>query len=64
MHNLNSDTQVVIYFDDQRGQLLQVTYQSWLDYWRLIGWRLQGPVPELPLGMKPNKQMGLQNSLF
>ncbi len=48
MRRPGPSTQVVIYLEDPKGQLLQVSYESYLHYWRLIGWSLQGEAPELP----------------
>lgn len=59
----NADTQVIIYFDSPRGQLMQVSYSEYIHWWRLLGWRLQGPAPELP-HMPKIKKLGLQGGLL
>ena len=61
---MQDDTQVIIYFDDPRGQLLQVPYNSYLTYWRLIGWHLQGAAPMLPLELPYKKRQGVQAGLM
>lgn len=61
--NNNGDTQVIIYLDDPRGQLLQVSYSDWRSYWRLLGWSLQGEAPELP-DMPKVKRLGIQGGLL
>jgi hypothetical protein len=60
----NDNTPVIIYFDDPRGQCMVVSYKGYLDYWRLIGWTMQGIVPELPLEMAPRKRQGVQAGLL
>ena len=61
---MQDDTQVIIYFDDPRGQLLQVPYNSYLTYWRHIGWTLQGEAPRLPLEMAHSAPRGVQAGLM
>ena len=58
----NPDVQVAIYLDNPRGQVLQVSYKSYREYWRLIGWTLQGEAPTLDL--KVRKAVGLQAGLL
>lgn len=40
-------TQVVIYLDDPKGQLFQVSLGEWRRYWRGIGWSIQDRAPRL-----------------
>ncbi len=61
--NNNGDTQVIIYLDDPRGQLIQTSYNTWKIYYRLLGWHLQGEAPELP-DMPKVKLAGLQGGLL
>jgi hypothetical protein len=42
MNRPDNSTQVIIYCNDPRGQLMQVSYGEYLHYWRLIGWTMQG----------------------
>ena len=60
-----TDTQVIIYFDDPRGQLMQVSYSEYIGYWSRIGWHLEGKAPHLP-GIVPDRKpcQGLQNILL
>ena len=55
--------QVIIYLDSPDGQLMQVSYQEYLTYWRLIGWTLLGKAPELN-NMPRHKMAGLQAGLL
>jgi len=61
--NNNGDTQVIIYLDAPRGQLIQTSYSTWKTYYRLLGWQLQGPASELPK-MPKVKIAGLQGGLL
>lgn len=61
---IDDDTQVIIYFDDPRGQLMQVSQGEYLHYWRLIGWHLQGAAPMLPLEMAHSAPRGVQAGLM
>jgi len=58
-----NSTQVIIYLDSPRGQLMQVSYSDFTSYWRLIGWHLQGQAPELP-HMPKVRKIGLQGGLL
>lgn len=57
------DTQVIIYLEDPKSQLMQVDYQSWKGYWRLLGWQIQGEATELPL-MPKVRRPGIQAGLL
>jgi hypothetical protein len=60
-----TDTQqVIIYFDDPKGQLLQVSYSEYKAYWQLLGWHLEGKAAELPGIVEPSPGQGLQSSLL
>lgn len=63
MRKPDAETQVIIYLDDPRGQLIQTSYDSWMHYYRLIGYQLQGEAPELP-SMPRVKHQGLQAGLI
>jgi hypothetical protein len=60
---MTKDTQVAIYLENPKGQVLQVSYGDFIHYWRLIGWTLQGEAPMLPLIPKIKSQ-GLQAGLI
>jgi len=59
--------QVVIYFNDPTGQLMQVSHADYKHYWRRIGWTLQGQADHLP-GIIPDtakaQARGLQPNLI
>lgn len=44
--------QVYIGFNGEKGQIMQVAYGDYLDYWSRIGWALLSPATELPLEIK------------
>jgi len=58
-----NDTQVAIYLDDPRGQVLQVSYEEYVAYWRRIGWTLYCEAPMFK-GMQPKKVPALQAGLL
>ena len=60
----NQETQVVIYFDDPRGQLLQVSYGEFRSYWRRLGWKLENKAPELPGMPVQRREFGAQANLI
>lgn len=64
---MKDNRQVIIYFDDPKGQLMQVSYADYRSYWQRIGWTLQGQADHLP-GIVPNtaktQARGLQANLI
>ena len=64
---MKDSRQVIIYFDDPKGQLLQVSYANYRSYWQRIGWKLQDKAPHLP-GIVPDtartQARGLQPNLI
>ena len=44
----DNERQVVIYLDDPKGQLIQTTLYDYRNFWRKLGWQVQGRPPELP----------------
>jgi hypothetical protein len=43
-----TDTQIGIYLDSPKGQIMQVSYSEFKSYWALIGWHILQQVPTLP----------------
>ncbi len=43
-------TQVVIYFNDPKGQLMQTTMGAFRRKWEPQGWSVLREAPQLPLG--------------
>lgn len=56
-----NNSQVVIYLDDPDGQLMQVSYHEYKNYWSGLGWRILTKAPELA-GMETTTR--LQSILF
>ena len=49
-------TQVVIYLNDPKGQLIQTTMRAFRRKWQARGWTVLRNAPRLPLGI--SKQRG------
>ena len=64
-YKMKDNQQVIIYFEDKAGQLMQVTHAEYRSYWRHIGWKLQGTATPLP-GMASSQETsrGLQAGLL
>jgi hypothetical protein len=43
MNGTRIENQVYICFDGPDGLVMQVTYETFLSYYRLLGWELLGP---------------------
>ena len=56
--------QVCISIDGPKGQLMQVSYSEYLNYWKGIGWRLENKAPLLPLMPAPVRTQCAQRELF
>jgi hypothetical protein len=59
-----SDAQVYIYFEDPEGQVMQVSYREYRNYWRFIGWTLMDKASILPGFEEPGTGTGLQGGLL
>ena len=54
------DTQIIIYLDDPKGQLMQVSLSDYHHYWRRIGWQLWAEAKPLPGMAGPRREMAGQ----
>lgn len=45
---MTNNTQVGIYLDSPKGQVLQVDYQQYKSYWQKIGYQILDEAKELP----------------
>ena len=44
----NGDIQIIIYLDNPKGQLMQVSLSDYHSYWRRIGWQIWREAKPLP----------------
>jgi len=54
------DFQVCISIDGPKNQLMQVSYSSYMEYWRNLGWKLENKAPELPNMPRLRREYGAQ----
>jgi len=54
------DFQICISIAGPTNQLMQVSYSSYMSYWKNLGWKLENKAPELPDMPQSRREYGAQ----